>query len=159
MASTDPQWRAGPSVRRTLSSSNPVDTSAAYQGPSSNYGTANDPMVDSKIGGVNVFGGGLALYARNKVIVGGLGVSGDTSCTDHDVAWRVRRNLGLDHLLGVGGPAMRPIQTTSFTTLVANPNGTGDTGQKPAGSGGVGTSRHPKRLNTGNPAALPVMQP
>src|SRR6185369_5929033 len=45
-----------------LQESNPVDTSAAYQGPSSNYGTSNDPMVGSKIGGVNVFGGGLALY-------------------------------------------------------------------------------------------------
>jgi hypothetical protein len=31
---------------------------------------------------------------------GGLGVSGDTSCTDHMIAWRVRHSLGLDHLSG-----------------------------------------------------------
>lgn len=86
-----------------LQASNPVDTAAAYSGPSYNYGQAFDPMVGSKIGGVNVFGGGLALYAPGKILVGGVGVSGDTSCTDHDTAWRVRHNLGLDHLSGVGG--------------------------------------------------------
>src|SRR5579864_4999237 len=55
-----------------LQESNPVDTSAAYQGPSSNYGTAFDPLVGQKVGGVNVFGGGLALYATGKLIVGGV---------------------------------------------------------------------------------------
>src|SRR5499425_3385706 len=43
-----------------LQHSNPVDTGNAYQGPSANFGTASDPMVRHKIGGVNVFGGGLA---------------------------------------------------------------------------------------------------
>jgi len=53
--------------------------------------------------------GGLALYGPGKRIVGAVGVSGDTSCADHDIAWRVRNNLGLDHLQGVGGVrAMRP---------------------------------------------------
>jgi len=46
-----------------LQLSNPVDTGVAYKQPSNQYGTGNDPMVGSKIGGVNVFGGGLALYA------------------------------------------------------------------------------------------------
>src|SRR3989440_8479184 len=45
-----------------LQESNPVDTQAAYAGPSSNYGAPQDPMVGDKIGGINVFGGGLALY-------------------------------------------------------------------------------------------------
>ena len=40
-------------------------------------------MVGRKPGGVNVFGGGLGLDATGGVIVGGVGVSGDTSCTDH----------------------------------------------------------------------------
>jgi uncharacterized protein GlcG (DUF336 family) len=35
------------------------------------------------------FGGGVPLYKNDK-IVGGLGVSGDTSCADHEVAKRVR---------------------------------------------------------------------
>src|ERR1022692_2314323 len=88
-----------------LQASNPVSTEVAYQEPSSDYGTAKDPMVGQKIGGVNVFGGGLALYAKGATIVGGVGVSGDTSCADHDVAWRVRHNLGLDHLVSVAGVA------------------------------------------------------
>src|SRR6201993_491004 len=66
-----------------LQHSNPVDTGVAYGGNSKNYGQTNDPMVGHKIGGVNVFGGGLALYNNKGVLVGAIGVSGDTSCTDH----------------------------------------------------------------------------
>src|SRR5438477_8490282 len=67
-----------------LQESNPVDTQAAYRGPSSLYGTALDPLRGGKIGGVNVFGGGLGLYGPGRVLVGGVGVSGDTSCADRD---------------------------------------------------------------------------
>src|SRR5437763_16115401 len=42
-----------------LQASNPVDTDVAYKGPSSRFGTSQDPMEGNKIGGVNVFGGGL----------------------------------------------------------------------------------------------------
>lgn len=78
-----------------LQESNPVDTAVAYKGPAGNYGQANDPMVGSKIGGVNVFGGGLGLY-RDKAVIGGLGVSGDTSCADHNIAWEIRKALLLN---------------------------------------------------------------
>lgn len=81
-----------------LQHSNPVDTDVAYKGPSHHYGTANDPMVGKKIGGVNVFGGGLALYNSEGKLVGAIGVSGDTSCTDHIVAWKVRHALNLDNV-------------------------------------------------------------
>ena len=40
-----------------LQASNPVNADVAYQGQSYNYGQASDPIVGSKIGGVNVFGG------------------------------------------------------------------------------------------------------
>jgi uncharacterized protein GlcG (DUF336 family) len=40
-------------------------------------------------GGVITFGGGVALYQGGSVI-GGLGVSGDSSCADHSIAYRVR---------------------------------------------------------------------
>lgn len=83
-----------------LQESNPVDTSVAYRGPSENYGKPNDPMVGRKIGGVNVFGGGLGLYDKNGKLVGGIGVSGDTSCTDHVIAWKVRNALNLDNVPG-----------------------------------------------------------
>lgn len=46
-------------------------------------------------GGIITFGGGVALYSGGKVI-GGLGVSGDTSCADHAIAYRMRRLAGLD---------------------------------------------------------------
>src|SRR5438552_4876917 len=62
-----------------LQHSNPVNPAVAYGGNPENYGQANDPMVGRHIGGVNVFGGGLALYAKGHVLVGGLGVSGHTS--------------------------------------------------------------------------------
>ena len=85
-----------------LQESNPVATDVAYKGPSSAYGLANDPMVGSKIGGVNVFGGGLGLYANGSGVIGGLGVSGDTSCTDHNIAWTIRQLLGLNHTPSAG---------------------------------------------------------
>jgi uncharacterized protein GlcG (DUF336 family) len=83
-----------------LQESNPVDTETAYRGPATSFGQSNDPMVGRRIGGVNVFGGGLALYNTKKQIVGGIGVSGDTSCADHNIAWRTRNALGLDWLPG-----------------------------------------------------------
>jgi uncharacterized protein GlcG (DUF336 family) len=92
-----------------LQESNPVDTEAAYQGPFKDYGTPADPMVGKRIGGTNVFGGDLALYSKDKVLLGAIGVSGDTSCADHNIAWRVRNNLRLDHVpAGVSGDTERP---------------------------------------------------
>jgi uncharacterized protein GlcG (DUF336 family) len=81
-----------------LQHSNPVDAELAYDGNSGNYGQPNDPLVGGKIGGVNVFGGGLALYNPGGALVGGLGVSGDTSCSDHIIAWKVRHGLNLDNV-------------------------------------------------------------
>ena len=92
-----------------LQHSNPVNTLVAYAGPASRFGAANDPMVGRRIGGVNVFGGGLALYNASGVLVGALGVSGDSSCADHNIAWRTRNNLALDYVPGgVSGDTARP---------------------------------------------------
>lgn len=88
-----------------LQESNPIDTSVAYAGDFNDFGTRNDPMVTKRIGGLNVFGGGLALY-KGGILLGGLGVSGDSSCADHNVAWRVRDLLKLNSVPGgVGSPA------------------------------------------------------
>ena len=51
-----------------------------------------------KIGGVNVFGGGLPLYDRAGNLIGAIGVSGDSSCADHNIAWKVRHILKLDYV-------------------------------------------------------------
>jgi uncharacterized protein GlcG (DUF336 family) len=67
----------------------------ANSGDPTLFGTPDDPMIGKPIGGIIVFGGGLALYDGDNV-VGGLGVSGDSACADHNVAWRVRKVLGLD---------------------------------------------------------------
>jgi uncharacterized protein GlcG (DUF336 family) len=85
-----------------LQASNPVDPDVAYGGSPSAYGQSNDPMVGKRIGGVNVFGGGLALYDASGKLVGAVGVSGDSSCADHNIAWRTRNTLQMDHVpLGV----------------------------------------------------------
>jgi len=81
-----------------LQHSNPVDTGAAYGGSSDKIGTENDPMVGKKIGGINVFGGGLALYHEDGKLIGAIGVSGDSSCADHNIAWKIRRQLKLDYI-------------------------------------------------------------
>lgn len=79
---------------------NPVDTASMYAGNGADYGTAKDAMIGKPASGVVVFGGGLALYDQNRKLVGALGVSGDTSCADHNVAWRLRHALSLDHVPG-----------------------------------------------------------
>ena len=87
-----------------LQHSNPVDPSVAYAGRPGRFGTERDPMVGERIGGVNVFGGGLALYDAEDRLLGGLGVSGDSSCADHNIAWKTRDALGLDHVPAGVGP-------------------------------------------------------
>lgn len=87
-----------------LQHSNPVDTSAAYAGPANQYGSATDPLRGKRLGGVNVFGGGLALYSTEGRLLGAIGVSGDTSCADHIIAWKTRHALNLDNVpAGVAG--------------------------------------------------------
>lgn len=83
-----------------LQFSNPVDPANAYAGNAKKFGQPNDPMIGNRVGGVNVFGGGLALYDADDNVVGGIGVSGDTSCTDHVIAWKVRDSLDLDNVPG-----------------------------------------------------------
>src|SRR5437879_2968182 len=59
-------------------------------------------------GGLIFFGGGVPIYANGGTkIVGGLGISGDTSCADHEIAKRVRHLLGMNPS---GGPKIDDIQ-------------------------------------------------
>lgn len=79
-----------------LQESNPINAQVAYTGDSKLFGSKKDPLIGKRIGGVNVFGGGLALYNNKGEIVGGLGVSGDSSCADHNISWETRHTLALD---------------------------------------------------------------
>jgi uncharacterized protein GlcG (DUF336 family) len=78
---------------------NPVNQVVLFSGDPATFGSPTDPFVGHQLGGVVVFGGGLALYDGTKK-VGALGVSGDSSCADHNVAWRVRQALQLDKVPG-----------------------------------------------------------
>jgi uncharacterized protein GlcG (DUF336 family) len=56
----------------------------------------NAGTTDGKLcGGMIGFGGGVPLY-RGRTRVGGLGVSGDTACADHEIAKRIRHVAQLD---------------------------------------------------------------
>jgi uncharacterized protein GlcG (DUF336 family) len=102
-----------------LQESNPVDPGVAYDGKIDDFGTRKDPLVGQRPGGVNVFGGGLALYTSDGSLIGAIGVSGDASCADHIIAWKVRHNLGLDYV-----PA--GVATGGFNTNPNNANGSTD---------------------------------
>lgn len=104
-----------------LQFSNPVDPAAAYFGSAEHYGAGiDDPAVGKRIGGVNVFGGGLALYNSQNKKVGAIGISGDTSCTDHAVAWRLRALMDLNHVPAgfVSGYADKPEGTLGDEMII-----------------------------------------
>ena len=88
----------GNSLYSIVSGPNP---NSAFAGDPEKFGQPDDPLVGKPVGGVIVFGGGLALYDKNGKIVGGLGVSGDTSCADHIIAWKTRQALEL-HAVPMG---------------------------------------------------------
>jgi hypothetical protein len=96
-------------------------------------------MVGGRIGGVNVFGGGLALYDASGTIVGAIGVSGDTSCADHNIAYRTRSTLNLDYVPAGVAAAIDPTHRDNIIFDIT-PQGGGDTapgaGQMPGVSAG-----------------------
>ena len=81
-----------------VSNASPVDTAVAYMGPAEDFGTPSDPMLGKTHGGLIQFGGGLGLYDGTGKLVGGLGVSGSSSCEDHVIAWKVRHVAGYDYV-------------------------------------------------------------
>jgi len=91
-----------------LQHSNPVDPKVAYAGSVKRFGTKRDPLRNKRIGGINVFGGGIALYAEDSIKMGAVGVSGDTSCRDHAMSYRVRFGLGLDSVPNADAVALVP---------------------------------------------------
>jgi len=97
---------------------------AANTGDPLQFGTAQDPMVGQRIGGVVIFGGGLALY-NDQGIVGGLGVSGDSACADHNVSWRLRQALGLDKVPGGVNPQRKDAIVYDVNNLGQSASGFG----------------------------------
>ncbi len=128
-----------------LQHSNPVDASAAYAGKAEDFGTSKDPLVGKRIGGINVFGGGLALYAAGGELIGGIGLSGDSSVADHIIAWKLRHALGLDHIPGGVSP-------TGDDNLVIDLVD----GASASGWGHAATNEAATALVKGLPTAVPV---
>jgi uncharacterized protein GlcG (DUF336 family) len=87
----------------SLAYANPFDPTLLAP-PSGNSGGKNQIA-----GGMIFFGGGVPIYSGGKII-GGLGVSGDTSCADHEIAKRVRDLAGLNP---PGGALVDDIQYSS----------------------------------------------
>jgi uncharacterized protein GlcG (DUF336 family) len=55
-------------------------------------------VVGDVPGGIITFGGGVALYNSKGQVLGALGVSGDSSCADHAIAFRMRALAGYNAL-------------------------------------------------------------
>jgi uncharacterized protein GlcG (DUF336 family) len=118
-----------------LQESNPVDAAGAYSGNPISYGTAVDALRGKRVGGVNVFGGGIALYKAGKK-VGAIGVSGDTSCTDHAFAWKMREALGMAPV-SLAADFEKLTLTDSFGALGDHPHCANDS-VLASGTGGFG---------------------
>src|ERR1700761_2769676 len=118
-----------------LQHSNPVDTKVAYSGPAADFGQDDDPMIGHRIGGVNVFGGGLALYNAKGQLIGAIGVSGDTSCADHNISWRTRHRLNLDFV--PSGVSPKNDDNINYEGLVPNPSVSNDFSHPICKIGGV----------------------
>lgn len=140
-----------------LQFSNPVNPAVAY-GPTvadaANYGAGasepGDPMVGKFIGGVNVFGGGLALYrAGSSEVIGALGISGDTSCTDHIVAWILRDTLGVDFVPG-------GVSATGDDNIVNDLKFTGNIAVSPSGWGHPECSANETEVAAALPDNYPI---
>lgn len=109
----------------------PANPAVAYAGSPEQFGQTDDPMIGKPIGGVIVFAGGLPLYTSKGEVIGGLGVSGNTSCADHVVAWKTRHSLGLDAVpMGVG-----PQQSDNLIFDIENGNSLSGFGYPPCKGG------------------------
>ena len=88
----------------SLGQSNPFNPDLVAP-PTGNGGGKNQIAA-----GLIFFGGGVPLYDSNHHIIGGLGISGDTSCADHEIAKRVRNLASLNPS---GGPTADDISYSS----------------------------------------------
>jgi len=86
-----------------LNNSNPFNPFFNAITTNNSPGLARGNGVGFNPGGIITFGGGVALYGEGNEVIGGLGVSGDTACADHAIAYRMRGLLKLNHIpSGVG---------------------------------------------------------
>lgn len=126
-----------------IEQSNPVAPGVAYRGDPARYGTSDDPIIGRRVGGINVTGGGVALYesAGLKRLVGAIGVSGDTACRDHRVAWVMRTALRLDGVpagVNSGNPTTAPLPDNIVYDMGAGTPVPSTEGSRPLSASGFG---------------------
>lgn len=123
--------------------SNPPVAVDLYAGPISRWGTSTDPLVGETVGGTIDFGGGLGLYDKAGV-VGGLGASGNTSCADHNIAWRIREKLHLNDVRNGPSP-----QHNDEIIYDVGPNGKSKSGWGHPRCGGLGAAQVAQVIHSG----------
>jgi uncharacterized protein GlcG (DUF336 family) len=80
--------------------------------------------INRVAGGIITFGGGVALYDKEGHVLGGLGVSGDTSCADHAIAFRMRKYAGLQpDYTKVPGPNSSKTDNIEYAPVGQAPTG------------------------------------
>jgi len=112
----------------------PID---AHTGPVSRFGTARDPIIGKRIGGYSPLAGGLGLYNSARRKVGAIGVSGQSRCTDHLIAWKVRNKLANGAFVNTNIPlGFSPTGTDALVLdVIPDPTGSGGPGRSPSGLG------------------------
>jgi hypothetical protein len=132
-----------------LQESNPVDPDVAYGGKPQDYGTDKDPMVGQRIGGVNVFGGGLARAPTTSSPGGSATRSTSTTCRP---AWptAARTTTSSTPTAPSTGSSTRPASTPSRARR-ATPPRSSRTSRPPIRSG-----RASRRVRRGADAYIVV---
>lgn len=112
----------------------PINVNA---GDVTKFGTVKDPIIGKRVGGYNAWAGGLGLYNSAKIKVGAIGVSGQSRCTDHLIAWKVRNKLANGAFVNTNIPfGFSPTGTDALVLdVIPDPTGSGGPGHSPSGLG------------------------
>jgi hypothetical protein len=130
---------------------NSIDSILLNGTNSSLWGTTSDPMIGKIVGGYLPVAGGLPLYNSNKKKVGAIGVSGDTYCTSHVVAWKVRQQLagGAFSVANVPGGVANKYSNDALIQDINPSAAPGSLAYSPSGFGFVKCLNNPTNANDG----------
>lgn len=126
----------------------------ALEGDAMTFGTKKDPMIGHRVGGFIGLGGGLALFDANKNKVGAIGVSGDTPCTTHVLAWQIREALAGGAYAVANIPFGLSGSFDDKLILDITPNPAGGPGHSASGYGHIECQNTPTSANEAAAAAI-----
>jgi hypothetical protein len=131
----------------------PAVPNVIYGGNPAAYGTSKDPMSGKVAGGIITFAGGLALYNAAGLFLGALGLSGDTSCADHNIAWKVRHAIELDYVPNGVCPSTVPDAPNNDNIIYDIDEATG---KSASGYGHVKCGNREHEIGEGLPMTHPI---